>query len=213
MDNLIIIFQSNDWQSWVKKSSLIKSRLIKWGLLIMHLKPAIQSCFSCSRCSQKHFIGFFKGCWNSVVCTTWLLLFQIVLVIKFPAFLMSAYPPPTLLKARAGNLAWLLPRLQPVSKTPVPLLLCCWLCLLLLLDWASWSAVAGLLCGWFGDAPGSSCLPPSAGQSCHVSGPSACQYSLHRAGTARKFPILCKWFNLPKGDYSKKGATLWDKFF
>lgn len=67
-----------------------KSQLMKRGLLIMHLKPTIQSCFSCSGCSQKHLIGFFKGCWNSVICTTWLLLFQIVLVIKFPAFLVSA---------------------------------------------------------------------------------------------------------------------------
>ena len=124
--------------------------------------------------------------------------------------------PPTpspLLEAKAGNLACLLPRLGPVSKTPVPLLLCRWLCLLLL-DWASWSALASLLCGWFRDAPGSSCLRPSVeGQSCHVSGLSACQCSLYRAGTDRTFPILCKRLSLPKGDYIKKGPTLWDKFF
>ena len=132
---------------------------------------------------------------------------------KIPSLPCVRLPPSPLLEARAGNLAWLLPRLGPVSKTLVPLLLCRWLCLLLL-DWASWSAVAGLLCGWFRDAPGSSCLPPSAeGQSCHVSDPSACKYSLRRAGTDRTFPILCKWLNLPKGDYTKKGATLETSFF
>ena len=82
-----------------------KSQLIKQGLLIMHLKPTIQSFSSCSGCSQKHLIGFFKGCWNSVVCTTWLLLFQIVLVIKFPAFLVSAYPHP--LFSKPGLAIWL----------------------------------------------------------------------------------------------------------
>lgn len=120
-------------------------------------------------------------------------------------------PTPSPFGVVAGNLACLLPDLGQLAN-PGPLLLCHWLCLLLL-DWASWSAPAGLLCGWFRDAPGSSVyVHQQEGQPCHVSGLPACQYFFIELGLIAHFQYY-KWLNLPKGDYTKKGATLETSFF
>ncbi|XP_036699527.1 SHC-transforming protein 4 isoform X3 [Balaenoptera musculus] len=90
----------------------------------MHLKPAIQSCFSCSGGSQKHLVGFFKGRGYSVACTTQLLLFRIVVVvlpvIEFLALVLA-------LEIRARDLAWLLPRAGPAGEASLPQRLRHWL--------------------------------------------------------------------------------------
>lgn len=162
----------------------------------MHLKPAIQNCFSCLDILR---IILLASSGAAEILQSAPLDCSSSRQSQLSNSQPSLCPPtPSPLRLVVGNLACLLPRTWASQQTSGPLLLCHWLCLLLL-DWASWSGPASLLCGWFRDAPGSSCLRPSVeGQSCHVSGLPACQYSLYRAGTDRTFPILCKWLNFSK---------------
>ena len=73
----------------------------------MHLKPAIQGCFSGSGCSQKHLVGFLQGRGYSVAGTTQLLLFRIIVVVLPVIKLLTLV---LALEVRAGELARLLPR-------------------------------------------------------------------------------------------------------